>query len=207
MGKESSLTEKDMAPEPRALRALQQQTLSKIEELTAALVAETVPRLVELKKALTVAGRLDDAVSVRTQIERLQNDNVRIARPDAGEVIPAETLLNAYAADRARADKTYKGVRVTVNGTIGAFRADPADPRHYTVYITKGANSGWIGCAFTGGGLRFREEKQFNINTLVVSDKSGDTVARLQAGGNITVQGTCEGFEDVVRLSKCEIAR
>ena len=207
MEKDPSLSQKELAPEPRSLRTLQQQTLAKIEELTGALVSETVPRLVELKKSLTIAGRLDDAVAVRAQIERLQNDNLRIDRPDAGDVIPADTLLTAYAADRARADKTYKGARITVSGTVGAFRVDPSDARAYVIYITKGTNTGWVGCKFASGVLHFREEKQFNTNTLVISDKGGDTVARLQAGSAVTIQGTCDGFEDVVRLSKCEVAR
>ena len=55
--------------------------------------------------------------------------------------------------------------------------------------------------------MHFREEKQFNTNTLVVSDRGGETLARLQAGSMVNIQGTCDGFEDVVRLSKCELAR
>jgi hypothetical protein len=43
---EHRLTEKHLVNEPRALRTLQQQSVSKIAELTAALVNETVPKLV-----------------------------------------------------------------------------------------------------------------------------------------------------------------
>jgi hypothetical protein len=203
--KEGSLSSKDLAPEPRALRTVQQQTLAKIEELVAALVAESVPRLVELKKALTIAGKLDDAVAVREQIARLQNDHLRVARPDAAEIVPAETLLTAYAADRARADKTYKGAKITVRGVVGAFRPDPEGKGHL-VYLTKGGNGGWIACHFAGG-ARFREEKQFNTTFLVITERDGSVSARIQSGQTLDVTGQCEGFDDVVKLAKCELAR
>jgi hypothetical protein len=203
--KEGSLSSKDLAPEPRALRTVQQQTLAKIEELVAALVAESVPRLVELKKALTIAGKLDDAVVVREQIARLQNDHLRVARPDAAEIVPAETLLTAYAADRARADKTYKGAKITVRGVVGAFRPDP-EGKGYLVYLTKGGNGGWIACHFAGGS-RFREEKQFNTTFLVITERDGSVSARIQSGQTLDVAGQCEGFDDVVKLAKCELAR
>lgn len=203
---EHRLTEKELVAEPRALRNLQQQSVAKITELTAALVNETVPKLVEIKKALTIAGKLDEAVAVRSLIEKLQNDHLRVERPESGQFIPAETLLLAYAADRDRADKTYKGVRLSLRGIVGAFRPDPADNRNYTVFLTKGANSGWIACSFNNGNLRFREEKQFNTNSLLIIDRN-EIVARAQTGQSLDVQGTCDGFEDTVRLSKCEIVR
>ena len=203
--KEGTLTEKDVVPEPRGLRAAQQQTLARIEELTGALVAESVPRLVELKKVLTIAGKLDDAVTVRDQITRLQNDHLRVTRPDAAEIVPAETLLTAYAADRARADKTYKGAKLTVRGVVGAFRPDP-EGKGYVLYLTKGANNGWIACAL-GGGARYREEKQFNTTFLVATERDGNVSGRVQVGQSVDVSGQCDGFEDVVKLSKCELAR
>jgi hypothetical protein len=203
---ERRLTEKHLVNEPRTLRTLQQQSISKIAELTAALVNESVPKLVELKKSLTVGGKLDDAVTVRNLIEKLQNDHLRVERPEAGQFVPAETLLVAYAADRERADKTYKGVRLISRGVVGAFRPDPADNRNYIVFLTKGPNTGWIACSFNTGNLRFREEKQFNTNFLVIMDRN-ELVARIQAGQSLDIQGTCDGFEDTVKLSKCEIVR
>jgi hypothetical protein len=203
---EHRLTEKHLVNEPRALRTLQQQSVSKIAELTAALVTETVPKLVELKKALTVAGNLDDAVTVRGLIEKLQNDHLRMERPENGQLVPAETLLLAYAADRERADKTYKGVRLTLRGVVGAFRPDPADARNYVIFLTKGANAGWTACFFNTGNFRFREEKQLNTSYLVILDRN-EIIARIQVGQSIDIQGTCEGFEEMVRLSKCEIVR
>lgn len=203
---ERKLTEKNLVNEPRSLRTQQQQSLAKIAELTAALVSETLPKLVELKKTLTIAGKLDDAVTVRGLIEKLQNDHVRVERPENGQFIPTETLLLAYAADRERADKTYKGVRLSLRGVVGAYRPDPADSRNYIIFLTKGSNSGWVSCLFDTGNLRFREEKQFNTSSLLIINNN-EIVARVQAGQSLDVQGTCDGFQDTVRLSKCEIVR
>jgi len=203
---EHKLTEKNLVNEPRSLRTLQQQSMAKMAELTAALVNETLPKLVELKKTLTVAGKLDDAVTIRGLIEKLQNDHVRVERPENGQFVPAENLLLAYAADRDRADKTYKGVRLSLRGVVGAYRQDPADSRNYVIFLTKGTNSGWIACSFDTGNLRFREEKQFNTSYLLVIDHN-EIIARVQAGQSLDVQGTCDGFQDTVRLSKCEIVR
>jgi hypothetical protein len=197
---ERKLTEKHVVNQP------QQQSIAKMAELTAALVSETVPKLVELKKTLTIGGKLDDAVTIRGLIEKLQNDHLRVERPENGQFVPAENLLLAYAADRERADKTYKGVRLALRGTVGAYRQDPADNRNYIVFLTKGANTGWIACSFDSGNLRFREEKQFNTAYLVVVDR-GEIIARIQVGQSLDVQGTCDGFQDTVRLSKCEIVR
>lgn len=207
LAKEQVLSEAQFVPEPKALRAVQQQHVTKMRELIGGLVGETVPKLVELKRTLTVAGRLDEAISVRSAIERLQNDHLPISKPDAATILPANDLLTAYAADRTRADKTYKGQKITVRGMVGGFRPDPAEPKHYLVYLTRGTGAGWVQCAFNGGDVRCREEKQFNNTILVVSNKNGEAVARLQIGQSADIRGTCEGLEEIVRLSNCEIAR
>jgi hypothetical protein len=203
---ERRLTEKNLVAEPRSLRTLQQQSIAKIGELTTALVYETVPKLVEIKKALTVAGNLDDALTVRGLIEKLQDDFLPVQRLENGQVVQVETLLLAYAADRERADKIYKGVRLVLKGSVGGFRPDPADPNSHVVFLSKGANAGWAACFFNSGRFRFREEKQLNVSALVILDRN-EIVARIQSGQSLDIQGTCEGFEEMVRLSKCEIVR
>jgi hypothetical protein len=203
---EKALGELHLVTDPKALRALQQQSMAKMEELSAGVVSEAVPRLVEVKKALTIAGQLDDAVKVRTLIERLQNDHVPLTRPGPGELVQADTLLTAYAADRTRADKAYKDARVTVRGTMVTYRIDANDTRRATLYLGKPGGTGWIACAFDSG-VRFREDKAFNVATLVVSPLAGGTPLRWQMGQTVEILGTCEGFEDVVRLGKCELPR
>jgi hypothetical protein len=143
---------------------------------------------------------------VRGLIEKLQNNYLPPERAENGQFVPAETLLLAYTASRERADKTYKGVRLSTRGVVGAYRQDPNDGRSYTIFLSKGANSGWISCSFNSGNLRFREEKQFNTTYLVITERN-EVVARIQTGQSIDVLGTCVGFEDTVRLNQCEIAR
>lgn len=207
--KDDALSEELFVQEPKALRALQQQHVAKMRELIGALVGESVPKLIELKKQLTVAGKLDEAVTVRAAIERLQNDHLPIAKPASGDLVSADVLLTAYAADRGRADKTYKGQKITVHGLVGGFRQDPNDPKHYVVFLTRaaGGSGGWVQCAFNTDAIRCREEKQFNASTLVIANKEGDILARVQTGQTMDIRGTCEGFEEVVHLTKCELPK
>ena len=140
---DQNLNEKDYVTEPKALRALQVQTVAKLRELISTLVQDSLPRLIEFKKSLTMAGKLDEAVNVRAAIERLQNTHVPITRADSGTVVAAETLLLAYSGDRARADKTYKGQKISVRGVLGGYRQDPADTKNYQLFLTGNAGSGW----------------------------------------------------------------
>jgi hypothetical protein len=205
---EQSLSEKEYATEPKALRALQLQSVTKMRELIAALVQDTLPKLIEFKKSLTVAGKLDEAVAVRAAIERLQNDHVPVVRADAGAVVPADTLLLAYAGDRARADKTYKGQKITVHGILGGYRLDPADPKYFYLFLTGTSGSGWIQCTYSSTDYRFREEKSaFGAISYVITTKDGDASVRLQKGQTIDIRGTCGGFDEMVRLDRCELPK
>lgn len=202
---EQDLSEASLVSEPKALRALQTQTLQKMRDLIAQLIQETMPRLIEFKKQLTVAGKLDDAVNVRTAIERLQNSHLPTTKADASTAVPVETLLLAYGGDRARADKIYKGQKFTVHGIVGGYRQDPADAKTYQVYLSGGTGTGWVLCSFSAPEFRFREEKgSFGALTLVMLNKEGDTLARLQKGQTVDVRGRCEGFDDVVHMEKCD---
>lgn len=203
---EQSLSGDNFVGEPKALRTLQTQTVGRMQELITQLVSETLPRLIELKRQLTVAGKLDDAVSVRSAIEKLQNAYVPAKPLDPGSVVTAESLAVAYAGDRARADKIYKGQKFLVRGVVGAYRPDPADAKLYQVFLSGGPSGVWVQCAFHGGENRFREEKAYNTAMLVITSKDGEAV-RLQKGSALDVRGVCEGWEEVVRLAKCELVR
>lgn len=211
VGQDGTLGEDALVTEPKALRALQSQTLTKMQELVAQLVQDALPKLIEHKKALTVAGKLDDAIAVRGAIERLQNANVPVTPPLAGAVVTADTLLLAYAGDRGRADKTYKGQRFTVRGVLGGFRLDPANPKQFLLYLGGSGSSGatsWVQCGFSTGEYRFREEKQFNNTILVITPSGNEAGAvRVQKGQAMDVRGMCEGWDEVVRLGRCELGR
>ena len=202
---EGALDSKHLAAEPKTLRTLQTQTMARMQELTVQIVNETVPKLIEFKKSLTVAGKLDEALAVRESIEKLQNGYVPVIRADGGKVVPAETLLGAYSADRGRADKIYKGQRIVVRGVVGGFRADPADAKQYLVYLTGGSGGGWLQCAFVANDFQIREEKQFNNTILLITGKGKEPATlRIQKGVTAEIRGVCEGMDEMVRLGKCD---
>lgn len=205
---EGVLAEKHMARAPASLRTLQQQTRDRMQDLVTHLVQETLPKLLEMKRSLTVAGRLDEAVAVRSEIERLQNAHLPIVPASPTQVTTVETLLTAYAVDRTRADKIYKGQRILVRGVVGGFRPDPADARVYHLFLTGGTNSGWVQ-AILGEELRCREERntrQGSSSVLVITPAEGEAV-RVQKGQTFDLRGVCEGFDETVRLTKCELLR
>jgi hypothetical protein len=203
------LSEKDYVSEPKSLRAVQVATVTRLRELVSALVQETVPRLIEFKKQLTVTGKLDEAVGVREAIERLQDAHVPITRANSSTVIPAEALLLAYSGDRARADKTYKGQKIVVRGILGGYRPDPVEARNYQLFLTGNTGSGgWVQCTLAYTDFRFREDKNpFGVLTFVVTSKDGESSARLQKGQVVEIRGVCGGLDEVVRLDRCEMPK
>jgi len=202
---EQDLNEANYVTEPKALRTLQTQTFTKLQDLTAQLVGDTVPHLIEFKKQLTVAGKLDEAVAVRAAIERLQDSHLSNAKADSSTITPVETLLLAYTGDRARADKIYKGQKITVHGILGGYRQDPADAKIYQFYLTGSTGTGYIQCSFSAPEYHFREEKgSFGALSLIVINKAGDIVMHVQKGQTLDVRGRCLGFDDVVRLDHCD---
>ena len=203
---EGVLSEKNYVGEPKSLRALQTNTVTKMQELVSGVVNESLPKLVEYKKQLTVEGKLDDAVAVRQAIERLQNANVPISKTDPGSMVPVETLLQAYSADRGRADKTYKGVRFLVRGIMAGYRVDPNDANSLLVYVSPAGGTGWVQCSFNTSKWRYREDK-FGPNTLLVLIPREGNEIRVGKGGAIDVLGDCAGWDEMVKLAKCDVSR
>lgn len=202
---DGAISEKDLVPEPKSLRSLQQATVAKMQELAAGVVAEALPKLVEYKKQLTIEGRLDDALAVKQAIERVQNSNVPITRAEAGSIVLAETLMRDYSADRSRADKTYKGVRIAVRGVMSGYRIDPNNAKSLLVYVGGNNAGGWVQCAFNITQWRYREERLGNTTALVLS-RDGNEV-RLPKGQQTDILGDCIGWDEMVRLTKCDVAR
>ena len=203
---EQALSDANFAKEPKSLRTLQQTTLAKMNDLVSGVVAESLPKLVELKKQLTVDGRLDDALAVKQCIERLQNANVPINRAEAGGMVTAETLLRAYGADRLRADKTYKGVRIAVRGVVAGYKLDPENGKSLLVYLTGGTSTGWVLCSFNLAQWRYREDRSGSGAFLVLIPKDGGEV-RVAKGGQMDILGDCTGWDEMVKLTKCDVPR
>ena len=203
---EQALSDANFAKEPKSLRTLQQTTLAKMNDLVSGVVAESLPKLVELKKQLTVDGRLDDALAVKQCIERLQNANVPINRAEAGGMVTAETLLRAYGADRLRADKTYKGVRIAVRGVVAGYKLDPENGKSLLVYLTGGTSTGWVLCSFNLAQWRYREDRSGSGAFLMLIPKDGGEV-RVAKGGQMDILGDCTGWDEMVKLTKCDVPR
>ena len=203
---EQALSDSNFAKEPKSLRTLQQTTLTKMNDLVSGVVTESLPKLIELKKQLTVDGRLDDAIAVRQCIERLQNANVPITRADPGGIVPSETLLRAYGADRSRADRTYKGVRIAVRGVMAGYKLDPENGKTLLVYLSGGTTSGWVLCSFNLAQWRYREDRAGSGVVLVLIPKDGSEV-RMTKGAQVDILGDCTGWDDMVKLVKCDVPR
>ena len=203
---EQLLFEANFVKEPKSLRTLQVTTVTRMQELVSGVVNESLPKLVEYKKQLTVEGKLDDAIAVRQAIERLQNANVPITKPEPGSMVATETLLQAYSADRGRADKTYKGVRFVVRGVMSGYRVDPNDATNLLVYVSPASGTGWVQCSFSTSKWRYREDK-FGPNTLLVIIPREGNEIRIAKGGAIDVLGDCTGWDEMVKLTKCDVAR
>ncbi len=203
---EQTLSSTNFANDPKSLRTLQQTTLSKMNDLVSGVVSDALPKLVELKKQLTVDGRLDEALAVKQIIARLHNANVPITRAEAGGIVAAETVLRAYGADRARADKTYKGVRIAVRGIYAGYKLDPENGKNLLVFLTDGTSSGWVQCSFNLTLWRYREDRTSGGMMLVLMSKDGSEV-RLNKGAQIDVLGDCTGWDEMVKLTKCDLPR
>lgn len=203
---EQALSDKDLVNEPKALRALQQTMIGRMQDLVAGVVAESLPKLIEYKKQLTVEGKLDEAFAVKQAIERLQNANVPVTRTEPGAIVPAETVIQAYNADRSRADKTYKGVRFVARGVMGGYRIDPTDAKTLQVYLAGQNSAGWVQCAFTLNQWRYREDRIGNLTHLVLIAKDGNET-RLTRGAQADILGDCNGWDEMVKFGKCDVAR
>ncbi len=203
---EQALSDKEVVNEPKALRSLQQTMISKMQDLVAGVVSESLPRLIEYKKQLTVEGKLDEAVAVKQAIERLQNANVPVTRTEPGAIVAAEVVSQAYSADRGRADKTYKGVRFVARGIMGGYRIDPSDAKILQVYLSGQSGSGWVQCSFNLNQWRYREDRIGNLTHLVLIAKDG-AETRLTRGLQADVLGDCTGWDEMVKLVKCDVAR
>jgi hypothetical protein len=203
---EQALSEKDLVQEPKTLRSLQVTMVSRMQDLVAGVVSEAVPKLIEYKKQLTVDGRLDEAFAVKQAIERLQNANVPVTRTEPGAIVPAETVIQAYSADRGRADKTYKGVRFVARGLMGGYRIDPGDAKTLQVFLSGQNASGWVQCSFNLSQWRYREDRIGNLTHLVLIAKDGGET-RLTRGLQAEILGDCAGWDEMVKLIKCDVAR
>jgi hypothetical protein len=205
---ERPLESRHLVEEPRSLRELQAELIGKQSEMIAQIVLEAVPKLLEMKKTLTVAGKLDEAVEVRGAIQRLQDASSPAQRLSAGAQVTAEEVYQAYQSSRERADKIYRGVKVLLRGRVAGVRPDPREPGALTLVLFGGVEGALVDCAFSPGEYRVREERQGQGVVYVVAHGNNDAGAlRLQRGGVAEFTGRCDGSDGGLRFSGCVLSR
>ena len=208
--KNQTLTEQSFVAEPRALRDLQVQTYGRMREFWSQILQSHIPKLTELKKNLTMDGHLDDAVAVRDLIGQLQDKYGTSVKMDANTVLPAGTLLQDYAADKDRADKLYKGKKITLSGTVATFQQDASDQTSYNIYLTAKGADVFVQCSFAKEKHSFREDKQ-GLGNVVLSvsplkpGRKPENETKIFKGMTLNLQGMCEGMDKMVMLSKCNL--
>jgi hypothetical protein len=200
---ERPLESRHLVEEPRSLKELQTELLSKQSEMIAQIVLEAVPKLVEMKKNLTVAGKLDEAVEVRSAIQRLQDATSPAQRLAAGAQVSAEEVYQAYQSSKERADKIYRGVKVLLRGRVAGVRPDPREPGALTLVLFGGVEGALVDCAFPIGEYRVREERQGQGIVYVVAHGNNDSAAlrvsrgawlSLRAGATVLTAG-CDSLD------------
>ena len=176
--------------------------------MIAQIVLEAVPKLVEMKKSLTVAGKLDEAVEVRSAIQRLQDATSPAQRLAPGAQVSAEEVYQAYQSSKERADKIYKGVKVLLRGRVAGVRPDPREPGALTLVLFGGVEGALVDCAFPAGEYRVREERQGQGIVYVVAHGNNDSAAmRLPRGAVAEFTGRCDGSDGGLRFSGCGLPR
>jgi len=206
LGTESDmpLDSRHLLEEPRLLREAQLELLAKQTEMVTQIVQDVVPRLVELKKALTVGGKLDEALEVRNSIQRLQDAGAPAQRLAGGAQVTADEVAMAYQSAKERADKIYKGVKVSLRGRVAGVRPDAKDPSSNVLVLFGGTDGSLVDCAFQSNEFRVREERSAQNVFYVVAHLNGDVPAlRVQRGVVVEIQGRCEGFEGGLRFGNC----
>ena len=207
VGADIALDPQYLVHEPRALREAQIELLGKQKEMLTQIVQESLQKLVELKKTLTVSGRLDEALEVRRSIADLQDIVSPAERVENGTTVAADELFQTFQSSRMRADKMYKGRNLVLRGKVAGVRPDPRDPSVTVLVVYGGGEGMFIDCAFSGD-YRISEARQGGSVGYSVSKGANDPApTKLARGAVIEISGRCEGWDAGVRFGNCSVFR
>jgi hypothetical protein len=204
------LESRNLVEEPFLLREAQTELLAKQTEMITQIVQAIVPKLVDVKKALTVAGKLDEAVEMRNTIQNFQDAMSPAQRLTNNALVTAEEVFQAYQSSRERAEKMYRGPRLNLRGKVVGVRPDPKEAGALTLVLYGGAEGALVDCAFSSSEYRVREERVGQNVFFVVARNSGDPsspILRAQRGGLVELLGKCEGADGAVRFGGCTIPK
>lgn len=209
LSQERGLDPANLAQEPRALRELQEKWLGKQKELLNQVLEDSVPKLVDIKKQLTVAGRLDEALEIKGQISQLQSGTGPTQRVSSGERVSVEEVWQAYQTNRERADKMYRGVKLTFFGRVLGLRQDPREASALSLVLSGGADGAYVDCAFSSSDYRLTQQKQgagMVISATPTSNRHGE--GKFAVNTLTEILGKCEGWVDGgLRFSNCTVPR
>lgn len=200
------LEARHLVEEPRLLRDAQAELLAKQTEMISQIVQSIVQKLVDLKKTLTISGKLDDALEMRNTIQRLQDAASPAQRLSDNSLVSPEEVVQSYQSSRERADKLYRGVRLLIRGKVAGIKPDPKDPSFNVLVLYGGADGSFVECSFPTLEYRVREEKVGQNLYYVVSRNNVDPNApaiRAIRGAFVEISGRCEGYDGSVRFGGC----
>ena len=207
VGADIALDPQHLVQEPRALREAQVELLGKQKEMLTQIVQESLSKLVELKKTLTVGGRLDEALEVRRGIADLQDIVSPAEKVENGTLVAAEELYQTFQSSRLRADKMYKGRNLVLRGKVAGVRPDPRDPSVTVLVVFGGGDGMFIDCAFSGD-YRIGESRQGSSVGYSLSKGANDpNPTKLTRGAVVEISGRCEGWDAGVRFGNCSVYR
>ena len=207
VGADIALDPQYLVQEPRLLREAQVELLGKQKEMLTQVVQESLPKLLELKKTLTISGRLDEALEVRRSIADLQDIVSPAEKVENGTLVAAEDLYQTFQSSRPRAEKMYKGRSLMLRGKVAGVRPDPRDPSATVLVVFGGGDGMFIDCAFSGD-YRIAEARQGSSVGYSLSKGSNDpNPAKLTRGAVVEISGRCEGWDAGVRFGNCSLHR
>lgn len=204
------LESRHLVDEPFLLREAQTELLAKQTEMISLIVQSIIPKLVDVKKSLTVAGKLDEAVEIRNTIQHFQEAISPAQRLANNSSVTAEEVFQAYQSSRERAEKMYRGPRLNIRGKVVGVRPDPKDPSVLTLVLYGGTEGALVDCVFATQEYRVREERLGQNVFFVVARNNaeqGAPVLRAQRGTVVELFGKCEGVDGSVRFGGCGITK
>lgn len=204
---EKPLDAANLVAEPRLLHDAQLELLTKQGEMLAQIAAEGLPRLLEMKKALTVAGKLDDALKVAGVMTRMHDAASPAQRMSPNSTVTAEEVFQAFQISRERGEAIFKGPKLVLRGKVAGVRPDPREAGAMLLVLFGGAESALVDCAFPSSEYRVREERAGQNAVYVVARIGDPGMLKVQRGALVEVQGKYEAVEGSVRFGGCSFPK
>jgi len=197
----------NLVAEPRLLREAQTELLTKQGEMLTQVLQESLPKLLEMRKTLTMAGKLDDALKVSGFIRSMQDAASPAQHLPPNSTVTAEEVFQAFQTSRERGEAIYKGSRLLLRGKVAGVRPDPREPGAALLVLFGGAESAFVDCAFPSADYKVREERAGQNVVYVVSRSSDAAMLKVQRGAVVEIQGKYEGVEGAVRFGGCSLPK